>query len=158
VYPDPKWQQERFQVYSNKMAFEVRKPSGREREANKLLVEGYKKLFLEIKKDEGREMLRKIISEYSGSVYRDAAYAIASYHFHDRKSALEFISENPNSGFVTLAIFTALPKSGKPLERKEFLQGIINKDPNTKAGIYAENYLDKWRRGKLWVDEPIPGD
>jgi hypothetical protein len=143
IYPDPKWQKERFQVYSNKVNFMVQKPSGEEKKAYNLL------------KQKKTEKLWGIIKQYPNSVYRDAAYDLVSLNFHHREPTLEFIDKHPNSGFVASAIFAATPGKGKPAERKKFFEDIIKKYPNTKAAMYAENQLDKWRRGKIWVDEPI---
>jgi hypothetical protein len=143
IYPDPKWQKERFQVYSDKVNFMVQKPSGQEKKAYDLL------------RDKEVEKLWTIVKQYPNSVYKDAAYDILSLNFHHREPTLEFIDKNPNSGFVASAIFAAIPKNGKPKEREDFLKYIIKTYPNTKAAMYAENYLDKWKRGKIWVDEPI---
>jgi len=143
VYPDPKWQKERFQVYSDKVNFMVQKPSGEEKKAYDLL------------KEKKAEKLWTLIKKYPNSVYRDVAYELVSFGFHHREPTLEFIDKHPNSGFAASAIFAAIPKKGKPAERKDFLKYIVKKYPNTKAAMYAENYLDKWKRGKIWVDEPI---
>ena len=155
IYPHPKSHKEGFQVYSKKVSFRVEEPSGNEIEAWQRLVRGHRRLYRERETDEGIEMLWGIVEQYPNSVYRDVAYDHASFHFHDRAATLEFLDKNPNSGFVSKAIFAATPKTGRPAERKEFLEHIIKTYPNTKAAVYAENRLDKWRRGKIWVDEPI---
>lgn len=155
VYPHPKWHKQGFRIYSNAVSFAVHEPSANENQARQLLLNGYRKLYREQKTDEGIEILWRIVQQYPNSVYRDVAYDHASFHFHDREATLEFLDKNPNSGFVSQAIFAATPKTGRARERKEFLDFIVKTYPNTRAAVYAENRLDKWRRGKIWVDEPI---
>ncbi|MGB7062901.1 MAG: hypothetical protein WBF13_11190 [Candidatus Zixiibacteriota bacterium] len=142
-------------VLTNKLNFKVEKPKGDERKAYYLLVKGRKKCYPEKKWDEGREMIRRMIQEYPNSVYRDAALLFVSSQFNNREVALRFIEDHPNSGLVPTVILWATPGSGKTVERKKFFEDIIKNHPNTKASMYAENRLDKWRRGKIWVDEPI---
>ncbi len=143
-------------VLTNKLNFKVEKPKGDEKKAYDLLVKGRKKCYPEQKWKEGREMIWRMIEEYPNSVYRDAAYELLVDKFHhDSKLALAFIEKYPNSGLIASVIFAVTRKIDKPTERKKFFEEIIKKYPNTKAGMYAENQLDKWRRGKIWVDEPI---
>jgi hypothetical protein len=131
-------------VGSNKLEFKVEKPFGLEKKAYRLL------------KEKKAEKLWTLIKEYPNSVYRDAALdLVANFDYHPEE-AMEFIDKHPNSGLVASVIFAITPKVGKSAERKKFFEEIIKKHPNTKAGMYAENQLDKWRRGKIWVDEPIP--
>jgi hypothetical protein len=96
-----------------------------------------------------------MIKQYPNSMYRDAALELVSTFAYHPEEAMEFIDKNPNSGYVASVIFAVTPKTGKPAERKKFFEEIIKKYPNTKAAMYTENQLDKWRRGKIWVDEPI---
>lgn len=146
-------------MFTNKLRFKVEKPKGSEKKAYELMVKGRKKCYSEKKWKEGKEMIWGMIKEYPTSAYRDAAYELLPTHFpYHPEEALEFIEKYPNSGLVMSVIFAATPKSGKPAERKKFFEDIIKKYPNTKAAMYAENQLDKWRRGKIWVDEPIPKD
>lgn len=142
-------------VLSNKLNFKLQTPKGIEKKAYDLLVKGRKKCYPEQKWKEGRETIWRIIQEYPNSVYRDAAYELVSTFDYHPEEAMEFIDKNPNSGYVASVIFAVTPKTGKPAERKKFFEDIIKKYPNTKAAMYAENKLDKWRRGKIWVDEPI---
>ncbi len=146
LYPDPKWQKERFQVYSDKVNFMVQKPSGEEKKAYDLL------------KEKKAEKLWKLIEQFPNSVYRDAALELVSTFDYHPEEAMEFIDKYPNSGYVASVIFAVTPKTGKASARKKFFEDIIKKYPNTKASMYVENKLDKWRRGKIWVDEPIPKD
>jgi hypothetical protein len=142
------------QILSNKLSFKVENPTGKEKETYGLLIRG-RRLYRERKRDEGAEMLWRIIKEYPNSAYRDAAYDQLSFQFDHREIALQFIQKYPNTGLVASVIFSATPKKGKPAERKKFFEDIIKSHPNTKAAMYAENQLDKWRRGKIWVDEPV---
>jgi len=146
IYPDPKWQKERFQVYSEELNFMVQQPTGQEKKAYDLL------------RNKEAEKLWMLINKHPNSVYRDVAYELVSLSFHHREPTLEFIDKHPNSGFAPYAIFAATPGKGKPAERKKFFEDIVKKYPGTKASMYAENQLDKWRRGKICVDEPFPGD
>jgi hypothetical protein len=143
---------------SNKVDFEVAKPEGKEKEAYDLLVKGNKKCYPEKKWDEGRQIIRKMIAEYPNSVYQDAALLLVPSRFNDEETALRFIEDRPNSGLAPSVILWTIPGSGKATERKRFLEEIAQNHPNTKAGMYAQNRLDKWRRGKIWHNEPMPED
>lgn len=142
-------------VLSNKLKFTIEKPRGIEKKAYDLLVKGRKKCYPEQKWKEGREIIWRMIEQYPKSSYRDAALELVANFSYYPEEAMEFIDKNPNSGYVASVIFAVTPKTGKPAERKKFFEDIIKKYPNTKAAMYAENKLDKWRRGKIWVDEPI---
>ncbi len=143
-------------MLTNKLGFKVEKPRESEKKAYDLLVKGRKKCCLEKEWKEGKEIILKMIRENPNSVYRDAAYELLPTHFsYHPEEGMEFIGKNPNSSLVASVIFAVTPKAGKPAERKKFLEDIIKKYPNTKAAMYAENQLDKWRRGKIWVDEPL---
>jgi len=146
-------------MFTNKVGLKVEKPKGEEKKAYDLLVKGRKKCYPEKKWKEGREIIWKMIKQYPNSVYRDPALELVPTHFaYHPEEGMEFIDKNPNSGLVASVIFAVTPKTGKSAERKKFYEDIIKKHPNTKASMYAENQLNKWRRGKIWVDEPIPKD
>jgi hypothetical protein len=145
-------------ILSNKVDFEVAKPEGKEKEAYDLLVKGRKKCYPEKKWDEGREIIRKMIAKYPNSVYQDAALLFVTSRFNDEETALKFIEDRPNSGLAPSVILWTTPRRGEAIRRKRFLEEIAQNHPNTKAGIYARDRLDKWRRGKIWRDEPIPED
>jgi len=141
-----RYQGKTIPMLTNKLGFKVEKPKGSEKKAYNLL------------KGKNAEKLWKLIKQYPNSVYRDAALQlVANFDYHPEEG-MEFIDNNPNSGYVASVIFAVTPKKGKSAERKKFYEDIIKKYPNTKAAMYAENQLDKWRRGKIWVDEPIPED
>ncbi|MGB7062900.1 MAG: hypothetical protein WBF13_11185 [Candidatus Zixiibacteriota bacterium] len=142
-------------VLTNKLGFKVEKPKGREKKAYDLLVKGRKKCYPEQEWKEGREMIWRMIEQYPNSVYRDVALELVANFAYHPEEGMKFIEKYPNSGLVASVIFAVTPKTGKSAERKKFYEDIIKKYPHTKAGLYAENQLDKWRRGKIWVDEPI---
>ena len=153
-----RYQEKTTPVLTNKLNFKVEKPKGDEKKAYELLVKGRKKCYPEKKWKEGRQMIWRMIEHYPNSVYGDAALElVANFEYHPEEG-MEFIGKNPNSGLVASVIFAVTPKTGKSAERKKFFEHIIKKYPKTKAAMYAENKLDKWRRGKIWVDEPIPKD
>lgn len=154
-------------IFSSILSFEVEKPKGKEKDAYVLLCSGYKK-FRDHKQKEAIDDFLKIARKFSHSAYIDGAYQmlyyfywtyikrLAGYEGEDYNSiANRFIQNYPNSGLVAQFIEGLRPGPGKPTERKEFYEEIIREYPNTKAAMYAENQLDKWRRGKIWVDEPI---
>lgn len=145
-------------MFSNRVDFKVAKPRGKEKDAYDLLVKGRKKCYPEKKWDEGRDIIRGMIAEYPNSVYQDAALLFVSSRFNNEETALRFVKDHPNSGLAPTVIRWITPGSGNATERKRFFEEIIKNYPDTKAGMYAENRLDKWRRGKIWADEPMPGD
>jgi len=154
-------------IFSNKLNLKVEEPKREEKKVYDLLCSGYKK-FKAHKQKESIDDFLKIARKFPHSAYIDAAYHMLSYYYWFHMKTLagyqgedynsianRFIQNYPNSGLVAEFIEGLRPGPGKPVERKKFYEDIIKKYPNTKASMYAENQLDKWRRGKIWVDEPI---
>lgn len=157
-------------IFSNKLGFKVENPSKKTLKIGRLLINAWWKKCVK-KKDYkgGASDFLEIINEYPKSPYVDGAYYHLAYLFrHEVKNgykgetfdslAKRYLKNYPNSSLVVRFMKGLRPGPGKPAERKKFYEDIIKKYPNTKASMYAENRLDKWRRGKIWVDEPIPED
>jgi hypothetical protein len=150
------YQGENTPIFTNKLTFKVKAVRPEEEGAYDLLLEGHKKLYPEKKRNEGAELIWRMIRQYPKSAYTLTAYELVLFEFDEHPElALEFIDKYPNSGLVASVIFAVTPRAGKSTERKKFLENIVKNYPNTKAALYADNQLDKWRRGKIWVDEPI---
>jgi tetratricopeptide (TPR) repeat protein len=156
---------ERKHIFSNKLTFRVEIPSGKEKRVYDLLVKGEKE-FRKKRLEAATDYFLEILNKYPKSVYVDAIYPGLDYLYsmglkrvykrENRYSiAQRYLNNYPNSGIVAYCIDALRPGPGKTAERKKFYEDIIKKYPNTKATMYAENQLDKWRRGKIWVNEPI---
>jgi len=154
-------------IFSSKVSFKVEQPSKKIGKIGKLLLNAWwTKCIKNRDYRGGASDFIEIINEYPSSPYGDGAYYHLAYLFrHELKNgykgetyqsiAKRYLESYPNSGMVVRFIEGLRPGPGKTAERKKFYEDIIKKYPNTKASMYAENQLDKWRRGKIWVDEPI---
>jgi hypothetical protein len=157
-------------IFSNRLSFRVENPSGKAGELNKLLINAWWTKCIKNKDYRGGASdFLKIINEYPSSPYIDGAYSVLAYLLRVELKdgykgetfesiAKRYLHDYPNSGMVVRFIKGLRPGPGKTAERKKFYDDIIKKHPDTKASTYAESQLDKWRRGRIWVDEPMPRD
>jgi hypothetical protein len=163
-------QEETTTIPSNTIQLEVRRTSGGAKEIQDIVLEAWRRKC--IKQNDCRsaaEDLLRIMNQDPASPYIDAVYQYLAYLLrHELPEGLQgetynsignrYIDQYPD-GILVLSFIDGLrPGPGKTSERKKFYQDIFERHPNTKAAMYAQKRLDRWRKGKIWADEPMPED
>jgi hypothetical protein len=119
-------------IESNQVKFEVKPPTGEEKEAYVLLQEAYI-FYIRSKLDSMTQKLHEINSLYPKSGYAEKA---CKHLVLDEM----LINNFPNSGF-TLSALRAKASRKNEKEKKEFLQRIISNHPETRSAKFAEQML-----------------
>lgn len=132
------------------LSFEVKEPKGIEKKAYELLKTGYNHQLAK-EPDQAIRCFQDIItripkSEYVELAYFDLAQSYRVYKGDTKKSdSLETISIDkfPNSYFSRGAI-SRLSEDKNSDERREFLNQIIKRHPNTRSAKFAQQMLKGW--------------
>ncbi|MFX1537681.1 MAG: tol-pal system YbgF family protein [Promethearchaeota archaeon] len=136
-------------ISSQKTNFEVREPEGSEKEALRLLKNGYSAQITK-ESDSAIENFETLIQKFPKSVYVETAYfyLAASYQIYKgdtekcRNVRIETLEKFPDSGY-SRGIIAFLVRGKDSSQQKNIMIEITKEHPNTRAAKFAQKKLDK---------------
>jgi len=129
-----------YTIPTEAIRFKVTEPTGSEREAFDLFLEGYRN-WSSGNFNKGNDLLAKLIADHPKSVYAERVY-----HKFGRNE--ELLDKMPDSGYLNTYLHRTLKGMSDEEEKRSFLEGIIQKHPGTRVARFAQERLQRLERGE----------